>query len=250
MQLAEKLRKNFAQNLWRLRTERALTQAGLVDALNKKYNIQLKRTSVANYEAREAMPKIDALYCIADFFDQTIDQMIGPAKEKPIPMHPWELPESRAAEEVPGPSEEFPAAAEKPVLPESRRVLFDKIINLDALISENAKNIAYQRFYVNLFRNLLKQMQENVAQLDEPEKIKRFFSRIYVDELLSRSKFFQDRLKIILEEQEYKVFQGLHGGSTVNMLSDALQLPEEEVLKTFQSAKIKILEDIDRTQNE
>ncbi len=250
MQLAEKLRSNFARNLAKLRTERALTQAGLVEALNTKYDIQLKRTTIANYEAQEAMPKIDALYCIADFFGQTIDQIIGGPAEKTILLHPWMLKDTKPVEDLPDPGHEGPPDTEKPALEESRKRLFDKMPDLDTLISEYVEGIAVRQFYVEFTRSLLRQLQENATQLDEPEKIKRLFSRTYLNSLISKSKFFQEQLENILLKNEYEVFRGFQEGSTVRMLSEALQLTEDEVIQTFQNAKTKVLSAIDQVQNE
>lgn len=231
MQLAEKLRSNFAKNLTMLREGKHLTQVGLANALNEQYQIGLKRASIANYESEEAMPKIDALYCIADYFGKTIDQLLHERLERPVLIHPWMLKDPSAVAANTG-------AALSTFNPETTA-------NLNAVLNDYADAIANRQFYVEFFRTLLQQFQLHATQLNDQEKINHLFKRTYLSCLISKSKWLNDKAAAVLEETEYKVWMGFREGSSAQMLSEALQMTEEAVLNTFYAAKNKIVSAID-----
>lgn len=249
MQLAEQLKRNFAKNLAKLRTENKLTQAGLVDELNARYHLNLKRASVANYEAQEAMPKIDTLYCIADYFRKTIDQVISDNVEKTVLNYPRMLREHRPAIDK-GPAQEDQTIPERYMPQEKSNLKPENLPDINVFFQEYIDAVANRQFYVELFKKLLKEFRDNISQLKGPDQVTHLFNKTYLGCLISKSKFFQDQLETVLKGREYEVFRGFQEGSSLRMLATALQMPEEEVLATFQSAKNKVISAIENFQSE
>ncbi len=215
-----------------LREQHKLTQAGLADALNDKYDIGLKRASIANYESEEAMPKIEALYCIAEYFGKSIDQLIHENLERPVLIHPWMLKDPSQTTAATG-------AAISTFKPESTA-------DLNAFLHDYADAIASRQFYVEVLKNLLQQFQHNIGQIDDREKVNHLFKRTYLSCLISKSKSLQDQAAAVLQETEYSVWMGFQEGSTTQMLSEALQMTEEAVLDTFYAARTKIASALDK----
>lgn len=61
---------NFSNNLKSLRQSRGMTQEQLADFLN------LSRSTIAGYEARNRQPGFEHLVIIAEFFQVTIDYLL------------------------------------------------------------------------------------------------------------------------------------------------------------------------------
>lgn len=68
---------NFSNNLKDLRESRDMTQEQLADYLN------LSRSTIAGYEARNRQPDFEHLVTIADFFEVTIDYLLRGYKSEP-----------------------------------------------------------------------------------------------------------------------------------------------------------------------
>lgn len=62
---------NFSSRLKQLRKEANLTQEELASKLNKT------RSTIAGYETERKEPDYDTLKCIADFFNTSIDYLLG-----------------------------------------------------------------------------------------------------------------------------------------------------------------------------
>ncbi len=242
MRLGDKLKRNFAKNLQSLRTRNDLTQAKLVDALNDKYkqfDIELQRTSIVNYEAEGAMPRIDALYCIADYFGKTIDQMISPTMDRPALTHQWMTPGIGLEPTVQAESGWRNGSAPERSLNESA-VRTDNL-HLDTIMTTCVEGILYRQFYVEVLKNLFQQLQENAATAEEREKVETMFYRTFLGCQISKSKYLQDLAETLLDEQEFKIFMFFKdSATTISMVAKALEITEETVVTTFNSAQSKI----------
>lgn len=82
---------NLGENIYRLRTDRNLSQGDLADALC------VSRQSVSKWENNSAVPELDKLMKMAQIFEITLDELVtGAQKEKPDA--PTPPPQSAAAE--------------------------------------------------------------------------------------------------------------------------------------------------------
>lgn len=61
----------FYENLKRLRQERGISSAQFADA------ISMSRSSVTRWNKGERLPSIDVLWRIADYFDVSLDELVG-----------------------------------------------------------------------------------------------------------------------------------------------------------------------------
>lgn len=61
----------FYGNLKRLRQERGISSAQFADA------ISMSRSSVTRWNKGERLPSIDVLWRIADYFDVSLDELVG-----------------------------------------------------------------------------------------------------------------------------------------------------------------------------
>lgn len=224
----EKIRKIFAKNLANLRERESLTQAAFAEALNQKYQIGLKRTSVANYEAEGIMPKIETLYCIADFFGKTIDQLLHENLERPI------LFLSETVKEM-GPKGKNMTSMDL------RPVRVEDVADWNALLQHHADAIASQQFYIVYIKSLMGAIKDKLGDLKSEEDISKIFKLTYISCLLSKSKFLRDHTEKVLEQKESDVFWGLvEKNVTIQMLAEVLRTSDDEVLKIFESARAKI----------
>lgn len=69
----EKMMKGIAKRLKKLRKERGLTQSSLIEKVGE-FNISLR--TYKSYEKGEALPFIDKIALLADFFGVTVDYLI------------------------------------------------------------------------------------------------------------------------------------------------------------------------------
>lgn len=71
---------DFSQRLRELREEKGLSQEELANKLD------LPRTSITHYESKdsERLPRKGRLYQIADFFDVSVDYLLGRTNEKKL----------------------------------------------------------------------------------------------------------------------------------------------------------------------
>jgi transcriptional regulator with XRE-family HTH domain len=76
--LNEKFGKRFKQ----LRAETKLKQQDFVDLFNSKYNFNFTRQAISLYETGKRIPEIDALTCFAQFFDVSVDYLLGRTDER------------------------------------------------------------------------------------------------------------------------------------------------------------------------
>lgn len=71
------IEKNFAKRFRNLRLARGLTQERFIEQFNKKYNRSFTCPAISQYENQKRIPEIDALMDFADFFDVSIDYLLG-----------------------------------------------------------------------------------------------------------------------------------------------------------------------------
>lgn len=69
---------NFGEHLKRLRNEKNITQKQLGEAINLSWR------SIQNYECGYKKPSYDALIYLADYFDVTIDYLVGRNPKKDL----------------------------------------------------------------------------------------------------------------------------------------------------------------------
>lgn len=77
---------NLGQNIYRLRTEKNLSQGDLADALD------VSRQSVSKWENNSAVPELDKLMKMASIFGITLDELVGNTAEQT--QNPWNKPAS------------------------------------------------------------------------------------------------------------------------------------------------------------
>lgn len=67
---------NFSIRLKELRTDKGLKQTEMSDKLN------ISTRGYQNYEIGQREPKIDVLIALADFFDVSLDYLVGRSDER------------------------------------------------------------------------------------------------------------------------------------------------------------------------
>ena len=80
---------NLGETIYRLRTERNLSQGDLADALD------VSRQSVSKWENNSAVPELEKLIKMAKIFGITLDEMVTGAEAPPTPKA--EIPEPTSA---------------------------------------------------------------------------------------------------------------------------------------------------------
>lgn len=77
---------NLGENIYRLRTEKNLSQGDLADAL------EVSRQSVSKWENNSAVPELDKLLKLAQIFGITIDELVTGTQHTPTPPPPPPTP--------------------------------------------------------------------------------------------------------------------------------------------------------------
>jgi transcriptional regulator with XRE-family HTH domain len=80
---------NLGENIYRLRSERNMSQGDLADAL------EVSRQSVSKWENNSAVPELDKLVKMAHIFGITLDEMVTGSEAPPAPKA--EIPEPAPA---------------------------------------------------------------------------------------------------------------------------------------------------------
>jgi repressor LexA len=73
----EKMAYSFGKKLKTLRTLRNLTQEELAKALNSKYGTSFNKGMISKWENDKEEPRIDSVRYIADFFNVSLDEILG-----------------------------------------------------------------------------------------------------------------------------------------------------------------------------
>lgn len=78
---------NLGENIYRLRTERNLSQGDFADAL------EVSRQSVSKWENNSAVPELEKLVKMAELFGITLDELVtGGTREQPATPPPQDVP--------------------------------------------------------------------------------------------------------------------------------------------------------------
>ena len=78
---------NLAENIYRLRTQRNMSQTELADAL------EVSRQSVSKWETGTAVPELDKLIKMSALFDVSLDELVGENIPTQSPQQPQVTPE-------------------------------------------------------------------------------------------------------------------------------------------------------------
>ncbi|SHI76497.1 DNA-binding transcriptional regulator, XRE-family HTH domain [Geosporobacter subterraneus DSM 17957] len=65
-----------------LRIEKGLTQEELAENLNKKFEISINKGMISKWESDKSEPRLDYTKNLAEYFDVSLDYLIGVSKEK------------------------------------------------------------------------------------------------------------------------------------------------------------------------
>lgn len=89
---------SFGDTLKRLRKNKGWSQEGLANALNEKYSSTYNKGMISKWENNKEEPRMDTVRNISDFFDITLDELLGLDKKDDIN---WDnkLPELNAKDE-------------------------------------------------------------------------------------------------------------------------------------------------------
>ncbi len=81
---------NLGENIYRLRTERNMSQGDFADAM------EVSRQSVSKWENNSAVPELDKLVKMAQVFGITLDELVSGEKkeEEPAPPSPPQPPQA------------------------------------------------------------------------------------------------------------------------------------------------------------
>lgn len=85
---------NLGENIYRLRTERNMSQGDFADAM------EVSRQSVSKWENNSAVPELDKLVKMAQVFGITLDELVSGEKKEDAPTAP-PLPPQPPQEEIP-----------------------------------------------------------------------------------------------------------------------------------------------------
>jgi len=75
---------SFGKKLKWLRTSQKLTQEGLARALNLRYGTNFNKGMISKWENDKEEPRMDSIRYIADFFNISLDEILG-LKSDPVP---------------------------------------------------------------------------------------------------------------------------------------------------------------------
>ena len=236
MSLGDILKNNFAKNLQNLRSQNGLTQARLAEVLNEKfqvYNLQLQRTSIVNYEKKEAMPRIDALYCIAKYFGRTIDQVISDNMDESLVVRlmegyqtgPRAVVTQRGA---PGENREKSTANAADV-------------EIDDIMKACVDGVLHRQFFLEFSKRLYKTLCDEAPSAADRERFEKTFFRTFVGCQISKSAYLEELARKTLSNLEFEIYMAF-GQRDMNIanLSKAHAKTEQEVVDIFNKAQSKI----------
>lgn len=72
----------FGQRFKSLRLATELNQEELANDFNKKHNYNFSKSAISQYENDKRIPEIDALIAFADYFDVSLDYLLGRVEKK------------------------------------------------------------------------------------------------------------------------------------------------------------------------
>lgn len=71
------MKATFGDRFKQLRTDKGLKQQELVNEFNKIYHYNFTRAAISQYENNKRIPEIDALKAFAEYFNVSVDYLLG-----------------------------------------------------------------------------------------------------------------------------------------------------------------------------
>lgn len=87
------MNEEFGKRFKQLRTETKLKQQDFVDLFNSKYNFNFTRQAISLYENGKRIPEIEALTSFAQFFEVSVDYLLGRTDERNLQIEKPKLDE-------------------------------------------------------------------------------------------------------------------------------------------------------------
>lgn len=72
----------FGERFKQLRNERGLKQEELINEFNKKFHFSFTKSAISQYENGKRIPEIQALSAFSDFFNVSVDYLLGKSNER------------------------------------------------------------------------------------------------------------------------------------------------------------------------
>jgi transcriptional regulator with XRE-family HTH domain len=235
------LKRNFASNLRKLREKLDLTQAELANRINDRFETDIKRTSIANYENESALPRMDILYYMGQYFGTTIDELITCKEEKIAQTIYKRAVRRRYVHKLKGNWTNGRAVYHYMEKTDDLKKMHEE---LDLCKIEIAEYLKIRVFNIEMNRNFLRKLKEEPAFRDNPKYVEELFSKTYLGTMLESGAAFERLAKSTLDENEYQVFEGMSKGMDSSVLQHALDLEEHEINNVFERAKEKITKSI------
>ncbi len=91
---------NTGTILKNLRLERKLTLDELANDLNNRYNLKLNKGMISKWEAGKIEPRFEFIKCYAEYFDVSIDYLLGLTEKRKHPKPSKEEKEFKTAPEA------------------------------------------------------------------------------------------------------------------------------------------------------
>ena len=202
--LEKKLKKNLAENLIRMRTERGLTQEELVLKL-KEQAVEISRTALASYENQRSFPKLDVLYAISRFFNTDIEKLL--------------------AEKI-----------------ESGNVLAHNQVeqgDLNEILQEFSEVLSYFKKYRGMYFTLVEKLLQTFKQSEIRDDLLKMFATIDANADLELPKL-RDQYRKVLDGREILVFQGISNGVPIEELAAELHTDCKTITGIFMCAQEKV----------
>ena len=105
----------FGDNIRILRLKRGYSQAEMAKLFTCATGIELKRSTLGNYEQGIREPDFDTVEAFADFFDVSISDLMG-REEETIPIKDSTIPKTFEARIVSGGMDKLPKAQREQIL--------------------------------------------------------------------------------------------------------------------------------------
>ena len=72
----------FGERFKSLRSEKNLKQEELINEFNQKFHFSFTKSAISQYENDKRIPEIQALNAFADYFNVSVDYLLGRSNEK------------------------------------------------------------------------------------------------------------------------------------------------------------------------
>lgn len=206
LMLEEKLKRNLADNLIRLRVAKGYTQEELVTAL-KEQDVDISRTALASYENQRSFPKLDVLYTLSRFFDTDIENLLQ----------------------------------EKAQVGNVLRQNSVCKVNLDDLLQDFSEVLLQFKLFRGMYFNLAEKVMSTFATPENHAEVLKMIMGVYANEQLKQPKLnelFQENL----DKREVLVLQGIHNGVSIEELATELNADPAEITDAFIRAKDKVFD--------